>query len=339
MRIAEADLVAELDALCGNGFGGPEHGGVASVSRGGEVLAERAAGRAHRAYRVAATTGTRFALASGSKGFTALTVASLVADGVLGWRTPARDLLGDDLPLITADVTIEHLATHTSGIGDYLDESVDVDPDDHLLTVPVHELATTEQYLAVLDGFPTAFPAGTRFAYNNGGYVVLALLIERAAGRPFHDLVRERVLAPAGLAATGYLRSDALPGDAATGYLTDGRTNVLHLPVVGNGDGGAYSTAADLRTFWSAQFAGRIVAPEVVAELVRPRSTTPDGRRYGAGFWLRPAGSAVYLEGCDAGVSFRSVHDPATAVTCTVIANDADGAWPVSRRLIELLEL
>jgi CubicO group peptidase (beta-lactamase class C family) len=332
VRVALAPV--ELEAAVDEAFAG-----AVSVSRGDEVLFERAYGMAHRAYGVPTTTTTRFAIASGSKAFTALTVASLVADGTLTMATPARELLGADLPLIAADVTVEHLLTHTSGIGDYLDEEIEAGDDDHVLTVPVHELATTEQYLAVLDGIPTAFPAGQRFAYNNGGFVVLALLAERAAGRPFHDLVRDRVLAPAGMGSTAYLRSDALPGAAATGYLTDGRTNVFHLPVVGNGDGGAYTTVADLRAFWAALFAGRIVDPGVVAQLVRPRSAMPDGRRYGAGFWLRRDGPAVYLEGCDPGVSFRSVHDPGSGLTHTVVSTTIDGAWPVSRRLAELLDL
>ena len=101
------------------------------------------------------------------------------------------------------------------------------------MPVPVHELATTEQYLAVLDGHPTKFPPGERFAYCNGGYVVLALIAERASGVPFHELVRRRVCEPAGMDDTEFLRSDELPGRAALGYLTvDGvsRTNVFHLP-------------------------------------------------------------------------------------------------------------
>ena len=53
--------------------------------------------------------------------------------------------------------------------------------------MPVHELATTEQYLPVLDGHDTVFPAGEGFAYNNAGYVVLALLAERASGVDFHS--------------------------------------------------------------------------------------------------------------------------------------------------------
>jgi CubicO group peptidase (beta-lactamase class C family) len=147
------------------------------------------------------------------------------------------------------------------------------------------------------------------------------------------------VCGPAGMVNTDYLRSDALPGDAATGYLADGRTNVMHLPVVGSGDGGAYSTLADLRAFWSALFSGRILAEPVVADLVRPRNREADGLRYGAGFWLRPTGSAVFLEGFDAGVSFRSVHDPASGLTHTVVSNTSAGAWPVSDRLTELLGL
>ncbi|WP_410962068.1 serine hydrolase, partial [Salmonella sp. SAL4457] len=62
---------------------------------------------------------TRFGLASGTKGLTALAVVSLIEDGTLELSTTARSLLGDDLPLIRDDVTVEHLLGHRSGIGDY----------------------------------------------------------------------------------------------------------------------------------------------------------------------------------------------------------------------------
>jgi CubicO group peptidase (beta-lactamase class C family) len=133
---------------------------------------------------------------------------------------------------------------------------------------------------------------------------------------------------------TDFLRSDELPGRAALGYLTiDGvaRTNVFHLPVRGSGDGGIYSTVADIASFWNAFFAGRIVSTRWVAELVRPRS-----ERYGLGFWL-PSETAVALEGSDAGVSFRSIHDPVRGTTHTVISNESDGAWPIGRLLAERL--
>jgi CubicO group peptidase (beta-lactamase class C family) len=250
-------------------------------------------------------------------------------------------VLGDDLPLIDDDVTIEHLLSHRSGIGDYFDEDAGHDLTDYLLPVPVHELATTEQYVAVLAGRPRKFAAGERFAYCNGGYVVLALIAERASGVPFHDLVRQRVCEPAGMGDTEFLRSDELPGRAATGYLTSDapwRTNVLHLPVRGSGDGGIYSTAADIRSLWSAFVGGRIVSTDWVGELVRARSEVSSASmRYGLGFWLHASTDTVMLEGCDAGVSFRSVHDPHSRVTHTVLSNTTDGAWPMTRYLGERL--
>jgi CubicO group peptidase (beta-lactamase class C family) len=314
--------------------------GVVRVDRGDEVEVVAAYGLADRAHGVAITVDTQLGIASGTKGLTALAVVSLIEDGQLALDTTARSLLGDDLPLIGDDVTVEHLLAHRSGIGDYLDEDEDLDLSAYLLPVGVHELATTESYLRVLDGFPAKFPAGERFSYCNSGYVVLALLAERAAGRSFHDLVAERVCAPAGMADTAFLRSDELPGRAAVGYLgPEGlRSNVFHLPVRGNGDGGVYTTVADVHALWTALFAGRIVSPAWVAELVRPRSEVPtESSRYGLGFWLRPSGDGVQLVGGDAGVSFRSAHHPSRGLTWTVASNTTDGAWPLARHLDEEL--
>src|ERR1700684_3851882 len=87
-----------------NGFAG-----VVSVDRGGKVEFARAYGLAHRAHQIPNTVDTRFAIASGSKGLTALAVVSLIKDDALSMSTTARSVLGRDLPLIGGDVTIEHL--------------------------------------------------------------------------------------------------------------------------------------------------------------------------------------------------------------------------------------
>ncbi len=174
--------------------------GVVRVDRGAETLVAQAFGLADRGREVPNTVGTRFALASGAKGFTALVVMSLVEDGSLALDTTARSVLGDDLPLIDGAVTVEHLLAHRSGIGDYLDEDTMTDVKAYLMPVPVHTLASTEDYLSILDGHPQVSAPGERFAYNNGGFVVLALIAERASGEPFHRLVAERVCEPAGVA-------------------------------------------------------------------------------------------------------------------------------------------
>jgi CubicO group peptidase (beta-lactamase class C family) len=330
-------LDKDVDAIAlATGFSG-----VVRVDRDDTTELAKAYGLAHRGHGIGNTLDTQFAVASATKGLTAVTVASLIEDGVLDLSTTARSVLGPDLPLIGDKVTIEHLLSHRSGIGDYFDEEAGHAIDDYVMSVPVHELAATEDYLAVLGGHPTKFEPDTEFAYNNGGYVVLALIAERASGMPFHELVRQRVCEPAEMHATEFLRSDQLPGSAALGYLqldVASKTNVFHLPVRGSGDGGVYSSVADVSRFWRALFAGQVVSTAWVAELVRPRSDVPQASmRYGLGFWLHKSSDTVFLEGSDAGVSFRSGHDPRRRVTHTVISNTSDGAWPIARLLDERL--
>lgn len=330
-------LESELDSIASKS----EFSGVVRIDRADGIELEKAYGLAQRGLEIPNGVDTRFAIASGSKGLTALAIVCLIEDGLLELSTAARSVLGQDLPLIDDGVTVEHLLSHRSGIGDYLDEEAGHELSEYLMPVSVHELATTEDYLAVLDGHSTKFAPGERFAYSNGGYVVLALIAERASGTPFHELVRQRVCEPARMRDTEFLRSDELPGGAALGYLViDGvwRTNVFHLPVRGSGDGGIYSTLADVSSLWRAFFAGQIVSRDWVGEMVRARSDVPsDSMRFGLGFWLHASTDAVILVGSDAGVSFCSVHDPGSQITHTVISNASDGAWPITQYLDDRL--
>lgn len=79
---------------------------------------------------------------------------SLVEQALLALDTPARAVLGEDLPLMGPDVTVEHLLSHRSGIGDYLDEDVLTDVAAYVLPVPTHRLVRTEDFLPVPAGFP-----------------------------------------------------------------------------------------------------------------------------------------------------------------------------------------
>jgi CubicO group peptidase (beta-lactamase class C family) len=311
--------------------------GVVGLSRNGERFLELTRGLADRANGRPIRADTQFGTASATKGLTALTVASLIESGQLSYDTTLRSLLPRDLPMVDPGVTIEHLLGHTSGVGDYLDEDTLGDVDDYVMSLPVHRLATPADYLSLLEGHPQRSAPGSRFGYTNGGYVMLSIAAEVAGGASFYDLVRERVLDPAGMADTGFVRSDRLPSRAAIGYLADGRSNVLHLPVRGAGDGGAYSTLADLEALWASLFAGRIVPLPVVERLVEARSNADAKRRYGLGFWLRSDRETVMLEGMDAGVSCRTAYDRSTGFGYTVISNTSSGAWPIVRYLDEHL--
>ena len=190
IRLASGSGMTELEAELDRIVSETAFSGVVRIDRAGEIELAKAYGLAHRGLEIPNDVDTQFGTASGTKGLTALAVVSLIEDGLLELSTTARSVLGSDLRLIDDSVTIEHLLSHRSGIGDYLDENEDMDLSDYLMPVPVHELATTEDFVAVLDGHPQKFAPGTQFAYCNGGYVVLALIAERVSGTPFHDLVR-----------------------------------------------------------------------------------------------------------------------------------------------------
>lgn len=306
--------------------------GVAAVDVAGRRIMERCAGFVHRGLRVPMTPVTRIGIASGSKSFTALAVMRLVEDGAIGLDQLAREILGDDLPLIDDGVTFEHLLTHTSGIGDYLDEDAGWQVSDYVLSVPVHTLTTSAVFLPMLEGRPQKSSPGERFSYCNGGYMVLAVLLERVSGETYHPLIRRLVFEPAGLESTDFLALNNLPVDAAPGYVFDegDLVNTLHLPVLGNGDGGAFTTASDLHRFWLALLDGRIVSAESVDAMTRARYDVPEeGKRYGMGFWIHRRHPALILEGYDAGASFRSTHIVATQTTVSVLGNSSEGSWPV----------
>jgi CubicO group peptidase (beta-lactamase class C family) len=309
--------------------------GAVRVSVDGELVHESVAGMADRAHQIPITLDTRLAIASGAKPFTALTVLALVERGELTLDTPARALLGDDVPALDDGVTVEHLLAHRSGFADYLDEEQLDDVRDYVLTVPTHRLAVPDDYLVLMDGLAMRSEPGAEFVYNNGGYVLLAVLAERAAASAYHDLVDELVCRPAGLTSTGFPFSDEPTGDVATGYLdAEGlRTNVLHLPRRGLGDGGIATTVADIDRLWHALFAGTIVSPDLVTRMTTAQGFEEDGDGYGWGCSVVDDGAGVGFGGYDPGISFASRHTPATGTSWTVISNHTDGAWPVVRAI------
>ena len=194
----------------------------------------------------------------------------------------ARSVLGDDLPLIGDDVTVEHLLAHRSGIGDYLDEDVRARhrrlPDARSRCTSSRRPSSTSPCST---GTRRSSRPDERFAYCNGGYVVLALIAERASGVPFHELVLQRVCEPAGMRDTEFLRSDELPGrDCARLPRDRRRVEDERLPPAGAGQRRRRHLHHRGRrpALWTAFFAGRIVSPEWVAEMVRPRSDVARSR-------------------------------------------------------------
>ncbi len=200
--------------------------GVATVDVGDRRTLERCEGFVHRALAAPMTADTRIAIASGNKAFTALAVMRLVEEGRLRLDQPVRELLGDDLPLID----------------DAVDGRAPARPHLRHRRLPRRGGATgtspttcsrcrctrsrrAAAFLPMLDGHPQKSPPGERFSYCNGGYMVLAVLLERVTGETYHEVVRRLVLAPAGLERTGFLPLNALPADAAAATCTTRATS------------------------------------------------------------------------------------------------------------------
>lgn len=311
--------------------------GVVRVQRGGEVIVEFACGYSDRANERVNNLETRFAVASGTKALTALTIMSMVDSAALTLDTPLRSVVPGDLPRVDEAVTIDHLLTHRSGVGDYLDEDALDDVDDHVLgALSAHTLETARDYLPLLNAHEQRSAPGELFAYNNSGFVMLSLVIEATTGS-YHEAVRDHVLTPAAMPDAGFFRTDDLPANTALGYLTNGRSNVFHLPVIGMGDGGAFLTLDDTAAFWDAFLSGGIVSLENVAAMTAEVSAYDDSRSYGRGFWLGPGADHVWIEGMDAGVSFQSGVFRDTDVRYSVLSNTSSGAWPLVKTICDAM--
>ena len=251
----DAELGAAIEALVKDAAGKGDFSGAVLVTRGGRVLHRGAAGLAVRETATPNTPETKFNIASIGKAFTRLAVEQLAAEGKLALSDPiGRYVAG--LPEATSRVTLAQLIDHRGGTGDIFGPRYDAAD-----RMALREL---RDWLPLFASDPLDFEPGARQQYSNAGYVLLGLAIEKVTGRPYHDHVRERIFAPAGMADTDAYAVDAKVANRATGYARQGGEVVENrgsLPWRGSSAGGTYSTVDDLRRF---------------ADMLRARR--PDGR-------------------------------------------------------------
>ncbi len=314
--------------------------GVIDIRRNDTSLYARAAGYADRSNKISNTLDTRFGTASGTKFLTALAIGKLIADQKLTLDTRLQECIRLDFPHYAPEITIRHLLTHTSGIPDYFDEEKISDFDSFFLSIPWYAMRGPRDFLAVFPDEPMKFAPGERFAYSNGGYILLGVVIEELTGMRYQEFVQQAIFSPLGMHQSGFFPLNQLPERTALGYIdtpTGWRTNVYNLPITGASDGGAYTTVGDVAILWNAFLNGAIIPRELVEIYCAPFvQTRPESTTYsGQGVWIATeAGQprAVFLTGHDAGVSFRSRVEG--DLQFTVISNTGQGAWPIVR-LIE----
>jgi CubicO group peptidase (beta-lactamase class C family) len=321
-------------------------GVVSLASLSDRPAVELAFGFADRGHRVRNTPETRFAMASGCKIFTAVAVGSLMQEGRIGLDTTLADCVRSRRFHFGSQVTVGQLLNHTAGIPDYFSEEADSDYAALFRDRPNYRMTSVRDFLPLFENAPMKAPPGQGFLYCNAGFVLLGLVIEELTGRDFREVVAERIFRPCGMTRSGYFAMDALPDNTALGYLSedesDPHTNIFSVGSVGGADGGAFTTALDMRRFWTSLLAGRVLSRAWLDRFLAP--SVPMGERggswhHGRGVYLRRERGnwVVSVEGCDPGASLESQVWLDKDVILTVLSNTTDGAARINDLLIARL--
>ena len=303
-----------------------EFSGVISIFRNDSTLFSKAFGYRDVRNRLNNTTSTRFAIASGTKLFTALGIGVLIDQGVISLATTMKEIDQEYTGFIDERATILQLLTHTSGVYDYYDEEIEQDYEHFSVEIPWYALETPSDYYPLFRGKTMKYPPGERYSYSNGGYVFLGLLIEKLTGTLYRDFVRDHVLQPAGMNRSGFYAFNDLPENTANGYLKDRRTtNIYQLPVRGGGDGGMYTATDDLRAFWESLFSYRILSKGLTSTYLGTHAVLNASNGYGCGMFKRLDDSMFAIVGGDAGVGFTSWYLVQDRLTINILSNITNG--------------
>lgn len=280
LRLTEVQALDSLEAFLVEQAKADEFSGTVLVVRGGRTIYEKAFGLASREYNIPNRVDTKYNLGSINKFFTKIAIGQLVQEGKLSFD----DTLGKILPEYPnpdarQKVTIRHLLTMTSGIGDFFGEDYDAMPKDRIRSIP--------DYLPLFAGKPLAFEPGTQRKYSNGGFVVLGAVIEKITGESYYDYVREHITKPAGMEDTDFFEADALTPNLAMGYTrgevgkqaSPWRSNLYSRPARGSSAGGGYSTAPDMLKFAQALKANKFLTPEYTNWLLYDQEPSKGGKQ------------------------------------------------------------
>ena len=319
--------------------------GVISLSPlGAGPSLDLAFGFADWGHRVPNNIETRFAMASGCKIFTAAAVGLLIQEGNIELGARLADCVRSRKFHFGSQVTIAQLLNHTSGVPDYFNEEVQSDYAALWTALPCYSMTSPKDFLPLFENGELKTKPGEGFLYSNSGYILLGLVIEELTGRDFREFIRERIFRPCGMTKSGYFAMDALPENTAHGYVSWGksgwRTNIFSVPSIGGADGGAFTTAGDLRLFWTALLGGRVLSRETVGRFLSPSVPVTERKgswHYGYGVWLRKERGnwIANIEGSDPGASLESHVWMNNGLIMTVLCNAGDAAESVCQMLIE----
>jgi len=312
-RVGRRGLAADTEA--------DKFSGAVLVTRDGRTLFEGAYGFADRERGVPNTPQTQFRAGSMYKMLTAVATLQFVQAGTLRLDAPLGTYLRDYPNAdVASRVTPHHLLTHTGGTGDIFGP---------LFTAHRTELRTTGDYLRLYGTRGLQFAPGTQHVYSNYGFILLGALVERLSGTRYDDHVAARVLAPAGMTATGTAPEDSLVPGRAVGYMRQGGasgplvSNAPTLPYRGTPAGGGYSTVGDLARFAVAVRDRRLLDSTHTTLLYTGKVPVNPSSQYAYGFMDRVVGGRRWVGhgGSAAGMNGELAFEPNGGYVVVVLSN------------------
>ncbi len=311
---------ARIDSMVGAEVASTPIAGVAvAVVKGRDTLAMKAWGFADVENDVVATPRHVFQIGSVTKQFTSAAIMQFVEKG----RLSLDDTLGALLPNMPAawrKVTLRQLLNHTSGIPSYTDIGPrwqrrwrDDMPPDSLVALTANDTMV--------------FAPGTRFRYNNSGYVLLGMILDKLSGQQYPKYVDAQFFKPLGLGSTSYCDYRTVIEHRAHGYERMGKQfrNADYLSMTQPYSAGAIcSTVGDLVAWTRALHTGKVVSAASLKAMTTPSGVSP---RYGFGLVSDTIGGHVRVSHGGGIPGFISVlaHYPNDSLTIAVLLNSPPG--------------
>jgi CubicO group peptidase (beta-lactamase class C family) len=245
-----------------------------AVLRDGQPILIKGYGLANVEHGVPVKSETVFQSGSMGKQFTAAAVLTLVEDGRLSLDDKVSKYL-PDAPEGWKEITVRHLLTHTSGLGDYPPE------------FDLRRDYTEDELLAVIKAAPLNYPTGAGWDYSNLGYVLSGILIRKVTGKFYGDYLAERVFKPLGMTRARVIsEADIVPNRAAGYRLAGGELKNqgwVSPSMNTTADGSLYLTALDMAKWDAALYTARPLKQSTLAQMWTPVRLS-DGRTRPYGF-------------------------------------------------------
>ena len=252
--------------------------GTVSITHDNRVVHSSAHGFANLRWSIPNNIDTKFNLGSMNKMFTSVAIAQLVSDGKMSYNDYIIDVM-PEYPNkdVARKVTIHHLLTHTSGMGDYWDA---------LFTREWTSVRSVKEFADLTINDTLEFEPGDHFRYSNSGAVILGYLIEHVTGMDYHDYIREHVTDPVGMKDTDCWAADEIVPNLALGYFYPGLdaevrlSNIFEHAARGGPAGGGFSTVGDLQRFAKGLLDGKLIPLAYVDTITSGKVEAFPGHKY-----------------------------------------------------------